>query len=286
MSPFWQFWQSLPSHMHPDLFKIGPVPIRWYSIMYMVALAVVFFLTAWRIRRGEVKQPPDSSQLLDLIIMSILGIIIGGRVGYVIFYDPVYYWHHPLEAFLPFSFTNGIHYTGFSGMSFHGGLIGVLVFLILFCRRRKWPVLRISDTLVAAIPLGYTFGRIGNFINGELYGRVTHSIIGMHFPLAPGPDLRYPSQLFAAFFEGLFLFAVLWPLRNKRPFNGFLTSLYLFGYGFVRFFVEFFRQPDPQLGFVLGPFTMGQVLCALMMAGAVGLYIGAWRYQHSRLRAG
>ncbi len=277
MSPMVHFWQHLPSHMHPVIFSIGPVPVRWYSVMYLLALVVVYALTAWRIRRGEVRIPPDEGTLQDFIITSILGIIVGGRIGYVLVYDLPYYWRHPMEAFLPFSLQGGFHYTGFTGMSFHGGLIGVLLVLGYLCRKRGWALLDLTDSLAPAIPLGYTFGRLGNFVNGELFGRVTDLPIGMYFPLAPGHQLRFPSQLFEAGLEGLALFAVLWPLRNTRPFRGFLSGAYLIGYGVARFLVEFTRQPDPQLDFVLGPFTMGQVLCFLMIVAGGALWLIQWR---------
>lgn len=276
------FWQNLPSHMNPAIFTVGSFSLRWYSAMYLLALITVYLLTSWRIRRGEVRIPPSSDALADLLITSILGIIIGGRLGYVLFYDLPYFARHPLEILLPFSLEGGFHYVGFSGMSFHGGLVGVLLVFAIVARRRGWSLMELLDGLAPAIPLGYTFGRLGNFINGELYGRVTHSALGMRFPAAPTGDLRFPSQLFEAFGEGLLLFAVLWPLRNRRPFAGFLSGCYLFGYGAVRFFVEFTREPDAQLGFVLGPFSMGQVLCFAMMVAAAVLWFVQWRRLRTR----
>jgi phosphatidylglycerol:prolipoprotein diacylglycerol transferase len=282
MQPLIHWWQSLPAHVNSVIFSVGAFSLHWYSVMYILALATVHFLVSWRIRRGEVQTPPDAGALQDLIFTSVIGIILGGRLGYVLVYDPTYYLHHPLEILLPFGFQGGFHYTGFSGMSFHGGLIGVLVVFAVFCRRRQWPLWEVLDNLAPAVPLGYTFGRLGNFINGELYGRVTASALGMRFPTAPTLDLRYPSQLFEALGEGLLLFAALWSLRNRRPFPGFLSACYLFGYGLIRFCVEFTRQPDPQLGFILGPLSMGQLLCLLMMAAAAGL----WAIQAGRAKGG
>ena len=158
-------------------------------------------------------------------------------------------------------------------MSYHGGLIGVLLGSILFCYRRKINFWNFADLMIPAIPLGYTFGRIGNFINGELYGRVTTVPWGMYFPLDATGQLRHPSQLYEAFFEGIFLFAVLWGIRKKSLFNGFLLSLYLIGYGLVRFFIEFVRKPDFQLGFITGPFTMGQILCFAMISGGMSVFL-------------
>jgi phosphatidylglycerol---prolipoprotein diacylglyceryl transferase len=164
-------------------------------------------------------------------------------------------------------------------MSYHGGLIGVVIVTLLFCRKRKINVLRFVDMFCPAIPLGYTFGRIGNFINGELYGRVTTMPWGMYFPLDPSRSLRHPSQLYEALFEGLVLFILLWSIRKKKVSDGFMLGAYLCGYGFVRFFIEFFREPDYQLGFVLSFMSMGQVLCAIMMMA--GIIILVWRKQVS-----
>lgn len=267
------FWQHIPEHLRPDVFSIGVFSIHWYSLMYIVALLVIFLLTAGRIKKGEVSLPSSPSELLDVITWSVLGIIAGGRLGYVLIYDPRYYASHTLEAFLPFSWEGGFHYTGFLGMSFHGGLVGVLVVFFLYCRKRGWKLFDLTDVLAPAIPLGYTFGRLGNFINGELYGRATHNVLGMYFPLDPSGVLRYPSQLIEALLEGLLLFAVLWPLRNRRPFTGFLSGFFLIGYGVFRFIAEFFRQPDPQLGFVLWGFSMGQLLCAAMVVSGIIIWM-------------
>jgi phosphatidylglycerol:prolipoprotein diacylglycerol transferase len=205
----------------------------------------------------------------------MLGVIIGGRFGYALFYNFDYYVQHPLEIILPFDFSHGVKFVGISGMSYHGGLIGVVIAFILFCRKRKFNFWHFGDLFGPAIPLGYTFGRIGNFINGELWGRVTTVPWGMYFPLDSTNSLRHPSQLYEALFEGIFLFILLWLISKKKIFDGFLVGFYIFGYGFVRFFIEFFREPDSQLGLVLGFMSMGQVLCLLMMAAGVSILI--WR---------
>jgi phosphatidylglycerol:prolipoprotein diacylglycerol transferase len=155
-------------------------------------------------------------------------------------------------------------------MSFHGGAVAILIAGIIFCRRRNVDFWRFADLICPSIPLGYTFGRIGNFINGELYGRATTVSWGMVFPNDPLHLLRHPSQLYEAFFEGIVLFTILWLIRKRSPFDGALFAFYLIGYGAIRFFIEFFREPDAQLGFVLGPFSMGQILCfAMIVAGAM-----------------
>ncbi|MCX5840923.1 MAG: prolipoprotein diacylglyceryl transferase [Deltaproteobacteria bacterium] len=191
------------------------------------------------------------------------------------FYNLSYYLHHPLEIFLPFEFANGIRFVGISGMSYHGGAIGVLSASLIFCRRHQIDFWRFADLFIPAIPLGYTFGRIGNFINGELYGRATTVPWGMIFPADSLQLIRHPSQLYEALFEGLVLFAVLWMIRKKSPFDGFLLAFYVIGYGLVRFFIEFFREPDTQVGFVWASLSMGQVLCILMILA--GLAVMMWR---------
>jgi phosphatidylglycerol:prolipoprotein diacylglycerol transferase len=200
-------------------------------------------------------------------------------LGYVLFYNFSYYLRHPLEIVLPFDFSNGVKFTGITGMSYHGGLICVILFAWLYCRKARLDFAAMIDLFIPAIPLGYMFGRIGNFINGELYGRITTAMVGMYFPQAPEQQLRHPSQLYEAFFEGIFLFSVLWSLRKKINTRGAMLAAYLIGYGSVRFFIEYFRQPDAHLGFVLLSFSMGQVLCLLMIVTGVLRYFYLSRKQ-------
>jgi phosphatidylglycerol:prolipoprotein diacylglycerol transferase len=270
MNQFLQFWNHIPEKINPVLVNIGQVQVRYYGLMYVVAFSVVYLLAVHRIKREHYEYSRGTIQ--SYFIWAIWGIMIGARLGYVLFYHLKYYLSHPLEIILPFSFEGGFHYTGIGGMSYHGGLIGILFASILFCHRHKINFWRFTEFLIPAIPLGYTFGRIGNFINGELYGRVTTMPWGMYFPLDPGRELRHPSQLYEAFFEGIFLFIILWGVRKKSPFNGFLLSLYLIGYGIVRFFIEFVREPDQHLGFMLSSFTLGQMLCLVMVVGGTVLF--------------
>ena len=211
-------------------------------------------------------------QVNDLTTMIILGLMIGARLGYVVFYNFSYFLKHPLEIFLPFEFSNGITFTGISGMSYHGGVIGILIAGWLYTRKNAINLRDMADLYIPGIPLGYTFGRLGNFINGELYGRVTTAPIGMYFPLSPQRTLRHPSQLYEAFFEGIFLFAVMWSIRKVGAPRGAMLAFYLIGYGLVRFFIEFYREPDAHIGFVVGVFTIGQMLCAGMIAAGVVLF--------------
>jgi len=266
-----EFWQHLPHHISPTLISIGSFQIRYYGLMYLVAFYITYRLVMYRI--NDEHYPYSGDTIQDLFVWLIVGLLAGARLGYVFFYNFGYYSVHPLEIIIPFDFSRGITYVGISGMSYHGGALGVLAASIIFCRRRKISFWNLADLFAAAVPLGYTFGRIGNFINGELYGRITGVPWGMYFPMDPSGSLRHPSQLYEAFFEGIVLFIVLWSLRKTRFFDGFLFACYLAGYGAVRFVIEFAREPDAQLGFVAGVLTMGQVLCLTMIA--VALVIGA-----------
>ena len=272
MNEFWSWWQHLPENIDPVIFQIGSFKLQYYGLMYIVAFATTYFLAWYRTKRED-RFDLSTDQLKDIMTYIILGLIIGARLGYVVFYNLSYYLDHPLEIILPFSFSNGFHFTGISGMSYHGGLIGVLFAGWLYVRKNKLNPWDVIDLFVPAAPLGYTFGRLGNFINGELYGRVTESPIGMYFPLAPIKQLRHPSQLYEAFFEGIFLFAVLWGVRKIKLPRGSMIALYLIGYGLVRFIIEYFREPDEHLGFVLLSFSMGQVLCFLMILSGICLFL-------------
>jgi phosphatidylglycerol---prolipoprotein diacylglyceryl transferase len=272
MDGFVYWWQHLPAHMDPVIFQIGSFRLQYYGLMYIVAFAFTYGLAAFRLRR-EPRFAIDVETLQGLMTAMILGLIIGGRLGYVIFYNFAYYLKHPLEIVLPFDIANGFRFTGITGMSYHGGVIGVVVAAAIFVRKNRLDFFQMADLIVPCIPLGYTFGRLGNFINGELYGRVTTNPIGMFFPLASGPGRRHPSQLYEAFFEGIVLFIVLWILKGRVKTNGAMLALYLMGYGLVRFFIEYARQPDAHLGFVLLSFSMGQLLCLAMILAGAGLLV-------------
>jgi len=241
--------------------------------MYLLAFAITYGLVRYRLY-SEPRFSLSVIHVNDLTTGMIVGLIVGARLGYVLFYNLSYYMHHPLEIVLPFDFSDGIRFVGISGMSYHGGLIGVVLATVWYVRRMSLSFWEVVDLYAPVIPLGYTFGRLGNFINGELYGRVTDLPIGMYFPLAPDSHLRHPSQLYEAFFEGIVLFLLLFSLRKKitAP-RGVMLPLYLAGYGTVRFCIEFVRQPDAHIGFVLFSLSMGQLLCMAMIAAGIGLYI-------------
>ncbi len=272
MSEFWDWWQHLPQHISPVIFEIGWFKVQYYGLSYIVAFALTYYLVLYRVKH-ESRFTLTKDQVTDITTYAILGLIIGARIGYVLFYNLAYYLRHPLEILLPFSFSNGFSFTGISGMSYHGGLIGALLAVTWYVRRAKLDFWDVTDLYFTVVPLGYTFGRLGNFMNGELFGRATTAPIGMYFPQAPDKALRHPSQLYEAFFEGIFLFVILWSIREIKKPKGAMLALYVIGYGTVRFFIEFFRQPDAHIGFIFLSFSMGQILCALMIAGGIGLYL-------------
>lgn len=265
------FWQHLPEQINPNLIEIGSFQIRYYGVMYLVAFGITYLLLKFRIKREGFKYTTDTIQ--TFFIYTVLGVIIGGRIGYVLFYDFSHYMQEPLSIILPFDFSDGFKYTGLTGMSYHGGFVGVVVSSMLFCRKYRVDFWELADFLSPAIPLGYTFGRLGNFINGELFGRATDAPWGMYFPMDITGQLRHPSQLYEAFFEGIFLFAILWTIRKKHPFKGFHFCLYIAGYAIARFFVEYTREPNPGLGSILNHFTMGQLLSIPMLITAATIMI-------------
>jgi phosphatidylglycerol:prolipoprotein diacylglycerol transferase len=242
----------------PVLIEIGPLAIRWYALAYLAGL-----LGGWRYLHWLNRRPPQvltAPQIDDLLLWITLGVVLGGRVGYVLFYNAAYYLEHPLQAL---AIWHG-------GMSFHGGLIGVVLVIVAYAWRRRVALLALADLLACATPIGLFFGRLANFINGELYGRPTDVPWAMVFP-GGGPQPRHPSQLYEAFLEGLVLFAVLFALARytaarRRP--GLLTGVFLAGYAVFRALVELVRQPDVQVGLLTGGSTMGQWLSLpLLLAG-------------------
>ena len=258
--------------MDPVIFSLGSFAVRWYGVMYIIAFTIVYLITQYRIKSEQLAF--DKTFVSDALTWAMVGVIFGGRLGYILFYGFDSLLADPLGSLIPWQTSSeGCSFSGISGMSYHGGVIGVIIALLVFTRSQKQGFFETFDLFIPAIPLGYTFGRLGNFINGELYGRVTDAAIGMYFPFAPTYELRHPSQLYEAFFEGIVLFTVLWFVRKKSLAPGFLAALYVFGYGFVRFFIEYFREPDIQLGFVFLNFSMGQILCFIMMIAGALLFV-------------
>ena len=271
------WWQTLPSKMDPILLSIGSFSIYWYSTMYLVAFGIVYLLCRSKINNKEYTKL-TLPEFEDLLSWCFIALIIGARLGYVLFYNFEYYIDNPLEILLPFSIKNGVwKFTGIAGMSYHGGVIGVLIAIWMYARKKGLHLYTVADFLTPAIPLGYFFGRIGNFINGELYGRVTEASIGMYFPNAGDYQLRHPSQLYEAFFEGIVLYFLIKSLKTRFTFLGFNSGLYVFGYAFFRFFIEYVREPDKHLQFILLNLTMGQLLCIAMMIGGIVIWFTGYK---------
>ena len=255
--------------VHPDFdpvaLSLGPLKVRWYGLMYLVGFGCFFFLARYRAQhdawRGATQKLID-----DLLFWGVLGVVLGGRLGYVLFYKPGYYLEHPLESFQVWQ----------GGMSFHGGFLGVLIAMVVVARMNRSGFLQVCDFIAPLIPLGLAAGRLGNFINGELWGRVTDVPWGMVFRHA-GPLPRHPSQLYQFALEGLLLFALLWLYSRKPRPMGAVSGLFLVGYGTLRFVAEYFREPDDFLGLLALGFSMGQWLSLpMVLAGAAMM---AWAYR-------
>jgi phosphatidylglycerol:prolipoprotein diacylglycerol transferase len=242
-------------HIDPVAVSFGPLQIRWYGLMYLIG-----FLAAWMLGRHRAGKPGSDwtrAQVDDMITYGVIGVVLGGRLGYVLFYNLQFFLASPLEIF---KLWHG-------GMSFHGGLIGVITAMWLFGRRTGKSFLCVTDFIAPLIPPGLLAGRLGNFLNGELWGRTTFAPWGMVFPGA-GPLPRHPSQLYEAGLEGVILFFLLWEYSNTPRVPGRVSGMFLLLYGLFRFWIEFYREPDPQLGFVvLHWMSMGQLLCLPMVLG-------------------
>ena len=258
-------------HIDPIALEIGPLKIHWYGVMYLVAFAMAWFL-GW-IRARKPNSGWNMEQITDLVFYNAVGAVLGGRIGYMLFYDFPNFIHQPWIIVRVWD----------GGMSFHGGLLGVVTAILLFGRRYKKTFFEIGDFTAPLVPLGLAAGRIGNFINGELWGRVTTVPWGIVYPGA-GPLPRHPSELYEAFLEGIVLFIVIWLYSAKPKPRMAVSALFLLGYGIIRFTVEFFRQPDPQLGFVaFGWMTQGQLLSIPMIVIGAILLVYAYRRKHKEL---
>jgi phosphatidylglycerol:prolipoprotein diacylglycerol transferase len=246
----------------PVLIQIGPIAIRWYALAYIAGLLLGWGYLRWLVQRPGWRLTLED--LDDLLLYVVLGVVLGGRLGYVLFYKPGFYLAHPGDILAVWQ----------GGMSFHGGMLGVIIAMAIFARRRGIAFFEIGDAVAAAVPIGLFFGRIANFINGELFGRASDVPWAMVFPHG-GPEPRHPSQLYEAALEGLLLFFILYWFA-RRPYvpdaAGKIGGLFLIGYGLARSFVEFFREPDAHLGLLLsGNVTMGQILSLPMIL--IGLFL-------------
>jgi len=320
---------NYPSWIHPEIFPGVPVLglIRWYGLMYIFAFGTAFYILKKLMNEGFLDYTDKDGTLVktseddifSFIATGIIFLLIGARIFSTLVYDTSgIYYKKPWLIFWPFNESG--RFTGLAGMSYHGGFIGGFAGMVFWCWKHKRPVLKWIDAMGTAIPLGYTFGRLGNFLNGELYGRITSMPWGTVFPGAErfsasipwvqefarncGIELtgtlvnlpRHPSQLYEAFFEGIVLFLILWLLHKKRPFDGFQTMIYTAGYGLFRFFIEYFREPDADIGYRFAqdssaPLYMntsllnistGQVLCMLMIIGGISVGILGWYLNKKR----
>ncbi len=273
-------YQHIPEYLHPVAFSMGFIFVSWYALMYILALCVGGYIL-WR----QLRVWMSFDQCVDIAFNITLGILIGSRLGFVLLYNFAYYRTYPLAIICPFDLTNG-NWIGIAGMSYFGGLVGAIVGVWLFVRQisgdtrtRTRAFWKIADALAYAVPLGYIFGRVGNFLNGELYGRVTEKFWGMYFPTAPLGDtlLRHPSQLYEAFFEGVVLFCIVAFIRRRYYVTGAMALAYIGGYSFFRFCLEFFREPDPQIGFLFGWMTLGQILAIAVFVLSISYYLRSHR---------
>ncbi len=250
----------------PIAVQLGPIGIHWYGLMYVVAFVLFLWLGAVRARQPQWAQAGWSKRdVEDLLFFGVIGVIVGGRLGYALFYKPGYYASHPLEVLMVWK----------GGMSFHGGLLGVIAAMALFARRRGRPFLSVTDFIAPCVPTGLAAGRLGNFINGELWGRQADASLpwAMVFPQSGAAFPRHPSQLYQMLLEGLLLFVLLWLYARQPRGLGQVSAAFLVGYGVLRFIAEFFREPDRFLGTLALGMTMGQWLCLPMIAAGVWLWL-------------
>ena len=269
--------------INPVALQLGPLAIHWYGLTYLAAFGLFMFLGFRRL-----KHPPFANltfttgsgkkaethplwvrkDVEDILFLGVLGVILGGRVGYCLFYKPLYYLSHPLEILAVWQ----------GGMSFHGGLLGVIAAMVWFARSRQRPFLQVMDFVAPCVPTGLAAGRIGNFINGELWGRVADPSLPWGMVFRGAGDLpRHPSQIYQIVMEGLLLFVLLWFYAQKERKQGQVAAMFLLGYGVFRFIAEFFREPDAHLGILSLGMSMGQWLCVPMILGGMGLWAWARR---------
>jgi len=260
--------------IHPQFdtvaIRLGPLAVHWYGITYLVAFGAFLWLMQRRIRQAPYNQTGWAARdAEDLLFYGVLGVVLGGRLGFVVFYKPLEYLAHPLEIFQIWR----------GGMSFHGGLLGVITALAVFARQRGRSFWEVADVVAPCVPTGLAAGRLGNFINGELWGRAASPDLpwAMVFPQSGFAFPRHPSQLYQLALEGLLLFAVLWWFGRKPRPLGQVSGLFLMGYGLLRFVAEYFREPDAYLGLLALNLSMGQWLCLPMLVLGAVLFFGGYR---------
>ena len=261
-------------HIDPVALQIGPLAIHWYGLTYLAAFGLYYFLATRRLRH-----PPFAAitgpgawtrkDVEDMLFLGVMGTVIGGRLGYCLFYKPGYYATHPLEIFAVWQ----------GGMAFHGGLLGVIASQVWFARSRGKPFWQVMDFVAPCVPPGLAAGRVGNFINGELWGRFSDPALpwGMVFPQSGSMLPRHPSQVYQFLLEGLLLFVLLWVYARREHKQAQVSAMFLVGYGVLRFVAEFFREPDNFLGLLALGMSMGQWLCVPMVLAGIALWVWAER---------
>ena len=258
--------------IHPQIdpvaLQLGPLAIHWYGLTYLAAFGLFMWLANARLKHepfASVREPLPWSRrdVEDILFLGVMGVVVGGRVGYCLFYKPAYYLSHPLEIFAVWQ----------GGMSFHGGLLGVIAAMVWYAHSRQRAFLQVMDFVAPCVPTGLASGRVGNFINGELWGRVADPSLpwGMVFQGA-GDAPRHPSQVYQFLLEGLLLFVLLWLYARKPRARGRVSAMFLVGYGVFRFIAEFFREPDAHLGLLSMGMSMGQWLCVPMVLGGLAMW--------------
>jgi phosphatidylglycerol---prolipoprotein diacylglyceryl transferase len=261
-----------PMLIHPQIdpvaLQLGPLAIHWYGLTYLAAFGLFMLLGFKRLQHLPFAaltgpQAWQRRDVEDILFLGVLGVVLGGRVGYCLFYKPAYYLSHPLEIFAVWQ----------GGMSFHGGMLGVIVAMLWFAYSRQRPWLQVADFVAPCVPTGLAAGRVGNFINGELWGRVCSPDLPWGMVFRGAGDLpRHPSQVYQFLLEGLLLFVLLWLYARKPRARGRVAAMFMLGYGVFRFIAEFFREPDAHLGLLSLGMSMGQWLCVPMMLGGLGLW--------------
>lgn len=264
--------------LHPQIdpvaLQIGPLAVHWYGLTYLAAFALFMLLATRRLQHPQFVGLPAAQawsrrDVEDILFLGVMGVILGGRLGYCLFYKPAYYAAHPLEVFAVWQ----------GGMSFHGGLIGVMLAELWFARTRQRPLLQVADFVAPCVPIGLAMGRLGNFINGELWGRVASPDLPWAMVFRGAGELpRHPSQLYQFLGEGVFLFALLWLYARQPRVTGQVSAVFLMGYGVLRFLAEFFREPDAHLGLLGLGLSMGQWLSLPMVLAGVGLWLYSGSY--------
>lgn len=273
-------WQHLPETIDPIAFTIGFFSVYWYAVWFLAGFFATLLMALWLSRQGNA--PCHSDEIFDMFMILFLGALLGGRIGYALLYHPDIFLAALIAIFSPYDFGRGA-WTGISGMSFHGGLIGAAAALAWFNARKKLPFWKVADFAALLAPVAIFFGRLGNFFNAELPGRTTAMPWGMAFSgMSPAGALRHPSTLYEALLEGAVLFFVLLFLRRLARFDGALTCFFLGLYAVARFGSEYFREPDSQLGLFFGLFTLGQILSFAMLGAAAGIYI--WLRRRNRAK--